>query len=95
MWGMIAKAATDPHVVFRVQPVDGDPIIFQNRRIGKALVAIFAQYAAGTALGHIGGGLWGDLSYEPRGPIAWIRHKLYIRSVLKEAACHSQDRRSL
>jgi hypothetical protein len=88
IWNMIAKAAADPRVVFRVQPVDGDTVMFQSRRIGKALACIFAQYAAGTAIGRVGGGVWGDLSSKPRGPIAWIRHKLYIRALLKEAACH-------
>lgn len=91
IWKMIARGATDRRLVFRVQPVDGDTVMFQSRRIGKALACIFAQFAAGTPIGHIGGGLWGDLSYEPGGPLAWIRRKLYLRAILKEAACHSQN----
>ena len=79
----VANAANDPRIVFRVQPVDGDTVIFRNHRIGKAVACILAAWIAGI---QEPSDVWGKLHYERRGPIAWIRHKLYIRSLLREAA---------
>jgi hypothetical protein len=85
MFQAVAGVMNDPHVVFRIQPVDGDTIIFSNHRIGKAIASVFTAYVDGRGIGNVGGIVWGDMNYERRGPIGWIRHKLYIRAALKEA----------
>lgn len=85
MLNVVAKMVDNPHVVFRVQPVDGDTIFFSSHRIGKALARLFAAHVNGPGIGHIGGGIWADLHFERRGPIEWIRHRLYLRSIVKQA----------
>jgi hypothetical protein len=77
-WNMIAKEAGNPCIAFRIQPVDGDKVIFQSHRIGKALARILAKKAGGAAIGNASGELWGCLSYEHVGPITWIRRKLCV-----------------
>jgi hypothetical protein len=85
MLNTVAKAANDPRIVFRVRPVDGETIIFENRPIGKAVACLLAAQVDGTGMGHAGGCVWGHLNYERRGPVGWVRQRLYIRSLLKEA----------
>jgi len=94
MLNAVAEMANNPSVVFRVQPVDGDTVIFSNHRIGRAVARLFAAQVDGPGMGHIGG-LWGDLNYERRGPIGWLRHKLYIRSLLREAANAEKEARQI